>query len=256
MTTHHVNSDSGANSGANSGAHSGVDPAEVAKFEALAADWWDPQGPFKPLHDINPLRLGFVEECRPLTGRRVLDVGCGGGILAESMAARGATVTAIDASAGAIASARAHLELGDVAVEYVCATAEEFAGQRPGEFDLVTCMELLEHVPEPASVVAACACLAGPGAEVVFSTISRTPKAYLLAIIGAEYLLGLLPRGTHDYAKFIRPSELAAWSRAAALQLEALRGLGYNPLTHHYRLGADLNVNYLARLRKRAAAGD
>lgn len=232
------------------------DPLEVAKFEALAGQWWDRDGAFKTLHDINPLRLDFVEGAAALDGRRVLDVGCGGGILAESMAARGATVTAIDASEAAIASARAHLALGTLKVDYLCTTAEQMAEQRPGEFDLVICMELLEHVPEPASVVTASARLARAGAEVVFSTINRSPKAYLLAIIGAEYLLGLLPRGTHDYAKFIRPSELAAWSRAAELGLEELRGLGYNPLTRSSRLTDRVDVNYLARLRKPAAPGD
>lgn len=237
-------------------ADSNTDPREVAKFEALASGWWDPQGAFKALHDINPLRLRFVEGSEALAGKKVLDVGCGGGILAESMAMRGATVTAIDASQAALGSARAHLEESGVEVDYVCATAEQAAEQRPGAFDLVTCMELLEHVPEPASVVRACARLARPGGELIFSTINRNPKAYLLAVIGAEYVLGLLPRGTHEYAKFIRPSELDAWSRNAGLTLEALRGLNYNPLTRHYRLADDVDVNYLARLRKAAPAGD
>ena len=235
---------------------SNTDPLEVAKFEALASRWWDTQGDFKPLHDINPLRLAFVENGAGLTDKRILDVGCGGGILAESMAARGATVTGVDASQSALTTARLHLHESGVEVEYICATAEQMAEQHPGAFDLVTCMELLEHVPEPASVVDACATLVRPGGEVIFSTINRNPKAYLLAIIGAEYLLGLLPKGTHDYAKFIRPSELAAWSRSVQLTLEELKGLSYNPVTRHYRLGDDLDVNYLARLRRAAVPGD
>lgn len=236
--------------------NSNIDPLEVAKFEALASRWWDTQGVFKPLHDINPLRLAFVDNGAGLKDKRILDVGCGGGILAEAMAARGATVTGIDASRAALGSARLHLRESGVEVDYLCATAEQMARQHPGAFDLVTCMELLEHVPQPASVVEACATLVRPGGEVIFSTINRHPKAYLLAVIGAEYLLGLLPKGTHDYAKFIRPSELAAWSRRARLTLEELEGLSYNPLTRHYRLGGDLGVNYLARLRRTAASGD
>jgi 2-polyprenyl-6-hydroxyphenyl methylase/3-demethylubiquinone-9 3-methyltransferase len=232
--------------------HSNTDADEVARFEALASRWWDPQGAFKPLHDINPLRLAFVEATTGLADARVLDVGCGGGILAESMAARGADVTAIDVSEAALVTARLHLEESGVEVDYVRATAEQMAEQHAAAFDVVTCMELLEHVPEPASVVAACARLVRPGGEVVFSTINRNPKAYLLAIIGAEYLLGLLPRGTHDYAKFIRPSELHGWARGAGLTLEELRGLTYNPVTRRYRLTSDVDVNYLARLR----AGD
>ena len=232
---------------------SNTDADEVAKFEALASHWWDPQGAFKPLHDINPLRLAFVEGSRGLAGKQVIDVGCGGGILAESMAARGATVTGIDASEAALETARLHSKDSGQMVDYVSATAEQMARERPGAFDVVTCMELLEHVPEPASVIAACARLARPGAEVILSTINRNPKAYVLAIIGAEYLLGLLPRGTHDYAKFIRPSELHGWARQVGLTLEELRGLSYNPLTRRYRLGGDVDVNYLARLR---AGGD
>jgi 2-polyprenyl-6-hydroxyphenyl methylase/3-demethylubiquinone-9 3-methyltransferase len=237
-------------------ADTNTDPREVAKFEALASRWWDTQGAFKALHDINPLRLAFVEATAGLAGRTVLDVGCGGGILAESMAARGAMVTGIDASRAALTTARLHLEESGVAVDYVCATAEQMAHERPGEFDLVTCMELLEHVPEPASVVAACARLARPGGEVIFSTINRNPKAYVLAVIGAEYLLRLLPRGTHDYEKFIRPSELAAWARSTGLILHELRGLNYNPVTRRYRLSGDVDVNYLARLRRPAVTGD
>ena len=229
-----------------------TDAGEVARFEALASRWWDPQGAFKPLHDINPLRLAFVEAGAGLAGRRVLDVGCGGGILAESMAARGATVIGIDASEAALTTARLHLEESGVEVEYLCATAEQMAERHASGFDLVTCMELLEHVPDPASVMASCARLVRPGGEVVVSTINRNPKSYLLAIIGAEYLLGLIPRGTHDYAKFIRPSELGGWARSAGLALEELRGFTYNPVTRRYRLCADVDVNYLARLR----AGD
>ena len=231
------------------------DALELAKFEALAAEWWDLQGAFKPLHDINPLRLDFVAGAQGLAGKTVLDVGCGGGILAESMAARGAAVVGIDASEAAIASARAHAQQSDVPVEYHCVTAEEFARLRPGDFDVVTCMELLEHVPRPDSLVSACAALTRPGGQAIFSTINRNPKAYLLAVIGAEYVLGLLPRGTHDYAKFIRPSELAGWSRPAALQLERLQGLTYNPVSRRYRLTDDVSVNYLARFCKGNADG-
>jgi len=238
------------------GPDSNTDPREVAKFEALASRWWDPQGAFKPLHDINPLRLAFVEGKAGLAGKKILDVGCGGGILSESMAARGAAVTGIDASRAALTSARLHLVESGVEVDYVCATAEQMAEQRPGEFDVVTCMELLEHVPDPASVVSACARLARPGGELIFSTINRNPKAYALAVIGAEYVLGLLPRGTHDYAKFIRPSELDAWSRSADSRLEELQGLTYNPVTRRYRLTGGVDVNYLARLRRTEAAGD
>ena len=237
-------------------ADSNTDPREVAKFEALASRWWDTHGAFKALHDINPLRLAFVEATSSLAGRTVLDVGCGGGILAESMAARGAMVTGIDASRAALTTARLHLEESGVAVDYVCATAEEMAHEHPGEFDLVTCMELLEHVPEPASVVTACARLARPGGELIFSTINRNPKAYLLAVIGAEYLLRLLPRGTHDYEKFIRPSELDAWARSTGLTLDELRGLIYNPVTRRYSLSGNVDVNYLARLRRPAVTGD
>lgn len=228
---------------------SNADAGEVAKFDALASDWWDAQGAFKPLHDINPLRLAFVESGAGIAGRKVLDVGCGGGILAESMAARGAAVTGVDASESSLACARRHLDESGVHVDYVCATAEDMAARHGGAFDVVTCMELLEHVPDPASVIAACARLVRPGGEVVVSTINRNPKAYLLAVIGAEYVLGLLPRGTHDYEKFIRPSELDAWARHAGLALEELRGLTYNPMTRRYRLTGDVGVNYLARLR-------
>jgi 2-polyprenyl-6-hydroxyphenyl methylase/3-demethylubiquinone-9 3-methyltransferase len=226
-----------------------TDAEEVARFEALASRWWDPQGAFKALHDINPLRLAFVESGGGLAGKRVLDVGCGGGILAEAMAKRGARVTAIDASEAALVTARLHLEESGAQVDYVCATAEQMVQRHTGAFDVVTCMEMLEHVPDPASVIESCARLARPGGAIVVSTINRNPKSYLLAIIGAEYLLGLLPRGTHEYAKFIRPSELDAWARGAGLRLEELRGLTYNPLTRRYRLGSDIDVNYLARLR-------
>jgi len=236
-------------------ASTNTDAEEVAKFEALAAHWWDPAGAFKTLHDINPLRLDFVEATAPLAGKKVLDVGCGGGILSESMAARGAAVTGIDASEAAIAAARAHLERSGQRVEYLCSAAEQIAEQRAGAFDAVICMELLEHVPDPASVVDACARLTRAGGELIFSTINRNPKAYLLAVIGAEYVLGMLPRGTHDYAKFIRPSELAAWSRRAGLVIEELRGLTYNPLNRQYRLSTDVAVNYLARLRMGVPAG-
>ncbi|HEC19543.1 MAG TPA: bifunctional 2-polyprenyl-6-hydroxyphenol methylase/3-demethylubiquinol 3-O-methyltransferase UbiG [Gammaproteobacteria bacterium] len=224
-----------------------ADPAEIAKFEALAARWWDPQSEFKPLHEINPLRLDYIEQrCGGLAGKTVIDVGCGGGILAESMAVKGATVTGIDMGEAPLKVARLHgLESG-VAVDYQQVTAEHMAEQHPQEFDVVACMEMLEHVPDPASVIAACAQLVKPDGAVFFSTINRNPKSYLFAIIGAEYLLRLLPKGTHDYAKFIRPSELEAWARHAGLKLRDLTGMTYNPLNQHYALGRDLDVNYLA----------
>jgi 2-polyprenyl-6-hydroxyphenyl methylase/3-demethylubiquinone-9 3-methyltransferase len=222
-----------------------VDPAEVAKFEQLAARWWDPQSEFKPLHDINPLRLRWIEERAALAGRRVLDVGCGGGLLAEAMAARGAQVTGIDLGETPLAVARLHLKESGLTVDYRRVAAEELAEREPGGYDVVTCLEMLEHVPDPASTVAACAKLVKPGGSVFFSTINRNPKAWLLAIVGAEYLLGLLPRGTHDYMKFIRPSELDRWARAAGLRLREYTGLHYNPLTRGFRLGPGVDVNYL-----------
>ena len=221
------------------------DPREIAKFEELAARWWDPHGECRPLHEINPLRLAFIETHAPLAGKAVVDVGCGGGILAEAMAARGARVTGIDMAGASLQVARLHALESGVAVDYRCVTAEALSREQPGSFDVVTCMELLEHVPDPASLVAACARLARPGGQVFFSTLNRNPKAYLFAIVGAEYLLRLLPRGTHDYARFIRPSELAAWMRQAGLAPRHMGGLGYNPLTRRYFLGDDVSVNYL-----------
>ena len=225
--------------------HDNVDHAEVSKFEALASRWWDPESEFKPLHDINPLRLDYIDQRAALAGKRVLDVGCGGGILAEGMARRGAAVTGIDMGEAPLRVARLHQLESGVQVEYQRSTAEDFAEGHGGEFDVVTCMEMLEHVPDPASVVAACARLVRPGGHVFFSTINRNPKAYLFAILGAEYVLQLLPRGTHDFSKFIRPAELGAWARQAGLAVRDIAGMGYNPLTRRYRLGPDVSVNYL-----------
>jgi 2-polyprenyl-6-hydroxyphenyl methylase / 3-demethylubiquinone-9 3-methyltransferase len=222
-----------------------VDPREVAKFDDLAHRWWDPEGEFKPLHDINPLRLDYVERRVPLADARVLDVGCGGGILAESMARRGATVTGIDMAEAPLEVARLHLLESGLEVDYRQVPVERLADEMPGAFDVVTCMEMLEHVPDPASVVSACARLVRPGGHVFFSTINRNPRSFLLAIVGAEYLLRLLPRGTHEYARFIRPSELTRWVRAAGLETCHVAGLGYNPLTREYRLDDDVQVNYL-----------
>ncbi len=217
---------------------------EVAKFDALAGEWWDPQGGFKTLHHVNPVRLALIERYAALAGQAVLDVGCGGGILSEALAKRGARVTAIDLSGGALEAARAHAAHSALEIEYREAAAETLAGERPGHYAVVTCMELLEHVPDPAALVAACATLAAPGALVCFSTLNRTPQAYLQAVLGAEYLLRLLPLGTHSYASFIRPAELAAWARAAGLTAPRSHGLRYNPLNGRATLGDDLSVNY------------
>ena len=228
-----------------------ADPAELDKFSALAHRWWDPASEFKPLHDINPLRLGWIDEVAGgLAGKRVVDVGCGGGILAESMAVRGATVTGIDLAEKPLGVARLHtLETG-VAVDYRLVGAEALAREAPASFDVVTCLELLEHVPDPASTIAACATLVRPGGHVVFSTINRNPKSYLFAIVGAEYVLRLLPRGTHDWSKFLTPAELARDARRAGLALAAMTGLTYNPVTRVYALAPDVSVNYLAGFRR------
>ncbi|SJN09189.1 3-demethylubiquinone-9 3-methyltransferase [Halomonas citrativorans] len=228
-----------------------VDAAEVAKFEALASRWWDPKSEFKPLHEINPLRLNFIDARAGLAGKQVLDVGCGGGILSESMAHRGAKVTGIDLGEAPLGVARLHAEESGVSVDYQNISVEALAAQTPGHFDVVTCMEMLEHVPDPASVIRACCTLVRPGGYVFFSTLNRTPKSYAFAILGAEYVLRLLPRGTHDYAKFIRPSEMAAWSRQVGLEVREQAGLTYNPLTRRYRLVADdVSVNYMMYCRK------
>jgi len=221
-----------------------ADPAELAKFGELAHRWWDPQGEFRPLHELNPLRLGWIDRLAPLAGKRVLDVGCGGGILAEAMARLGASVTGIDLSEKPLRVAELHLLESGLSVSYQKISAEDLSKSQPETFDVVTCMELLEHVPDPASTVTACAHLVKPGGRVFFSTINRNPKAYLFAVVGAEYLLGLLPRGTHDYARFIKPSELAHWCRAAGLEPLELKGMTYNPVARQYRLGEDCGVNY------------
>ena len=225
-----------------------IDQAEIAKFESLASRWWDRNSEFKPLHDINPLRVGFIEKHLDLAGKEVLDVGCGGGILAEALAHRGARVTGIDMGEAPLAVARLHLLESGLDVDYQQVTAEEFAARHPGRFDAVTCLEMLEHVPDPASVLRACHALLKPGGHLFASTINRNPKSYLFEVIGAEYVLKLLPRGTHDYSKFIRPSELAAWARQAGLELRETAGMSYNPLSKSYRLGSDVDVNYLMHL--------
>jgi 2-polyprenyl-6-hydroxyphenyl methylase/3-demethylubiquinone-9 3-methyltransferase len=227
------------------------DPAELAKFSDLAHRWWDKESEFRPLHEINPLRLDWIDGLAPLKGQSVLDVGCGGGILADSMARRGATVLGIDLAGKALKVAQLHaLEAQTVGVQYREISAEELAAEQPGSFDVVTCMEMLEHVPDPSSVVKACSSLVKPGGYVFFSTINRNPKAFLFAIIGAEYVLSMLPRGTHEYAKFIKPSELAAYCRAAELSLQQAKGMEYNPLTGHYWLSTDTHVNYLLATQK------
>lgn len=229
---------------------SNVDAAEIAKFSELAHRWWDPNSEFRPLHEINPLRLKWIDKLASLAGKRVLDVGCGGGILAEAMAAVGAQVSGIDLSEKALKVAQLHLYESGCQVDYQLSSAEAYADAHAGEFDIVTCMEMLEHVPDPASVVAACARLVRPGGWVFFSTLNRNPKSYLFAIIGAEYILRLLPRGTHDYAKFIQPAELARMARKAGLDTQELIGMTYNPLTRVYKLEADTDVNYLLATRR------
>lgn len=228
-----------------------ADPAELAKFSELAHRWWDLESEFRPLHEINPLRLEWIDGIAPLADRQALDVGCGGGILADAMARKGAEVLGIDLAGKALKVAQLHaLEASTKGVKYREVSVEALAAEQPGSFDVVTCMEMLEHVPQPASVVKACADLVKPGGWVFFSTIHRNPKSFLFAIIGAEYVLGMLPRGTHEYRKFIRPAELAAHCRAAGLDLRQTRGLQYNPLTRRYRLNDDTSVNYMFATRK------
>jgi 2-polyprenyl-6-hydroxyphenyl methylase/3-demethylubiquinone-9 3-methyltransferase len=222
-----------------------ADPNELDKFSQLAHRWWDPDSEFKPLHEINPLRLEWIDRHAGISGQKVLDVGCGGGILSESMAQRGALVTGIDLSDKALGVARLHLLESGNSVDYQKISAEELADQSAGRFDMVTCMEMLEHVPNPASTIAACAALVKPGGHVFFSTINRNAKAYLLAVIGAEYVLKMLPKGTHEYAKFIKPSELSRWAKSVRLEPDELIGMSYNPLNQRYSLGRDTDVNYL-----------
>lgn len=227
-----------------------ADPEELARFEALADRWWNPDGPMKALHEINPLRLDYIDMRAPLKGARVLDVGCGAGLLSEGMARRGARVLGIDLARPGLDVAADHAREHDIEVEYRCQSAEELAAEQPGAFEVVTCMEMLEHVPDPAQVVAACARAAHPGGAVFFSTINRNLKSFLLAIVGAEHVLGMLPKGTHEYEKLIRPSELAAWCRAAGLQVVDITGLHYNPLTRSFRLGGNVDVNYFVETQR------
>lgn len=222
-----------------------ADQIELQKFAQLAHKWWDINSEFKPLHEINPLRLNYINNLAPLNNKRVLDVGCGGGILSESMYFKGADVTAIDLGEKALSVAKLHQLESGAKVNYRYISVEQLASEQPASFDIVTCMEMLEHVPDPAAVIAACAQLVKPGGMVFFSTINRNPKAYLYAVIGAEYVLNLLPKGTHDYAKFIKPSELSAWARQAGLNVSGLKGMSYNPLTKIYALSDDVSVNYL-----------
>lgn len=230
-----------------------VDPAELAKFDSLASRWWDTEGDFKPLHEINPLRLDWIRQHVKLAGCRIVDIGCGGGILAESMAAANATVVGIDMAEGPLSVARLHQHESGAEVDYRQSTAEDLAAEEAGEYDVVTCLEMLEHVPDPSQVIESCAELVKPGGHVFFSTINRNPKSFLFAIVGAEYVLKLLPGGTHEYEKFIRPSELETWARNAGLELVASIGMHYNPLSKKYSLGSNLDVNYLMYFRRPAS---
>lgn len=223
-----------------------VDPGELAKFASRAEEWWDPLGPFRTLHEINALRLDYLEAHVPIAGARVLDVGCGGGLLAEGLASRGARVVAIDLAPENIEAARRHAEAAGVLVDYRCVAIEQLVAEMPAQFDVVTCLEMLEHVPEPQSIVGACAAALHHGGTAFFSTINRNLKSFAFAIVGAEYVLGLLPRGTHEYAKLIRPAELAAWCREAGLEIQELAGLHHNPATGAYWLGGNVDVNYFA----------
>jgi 2-polyprenyl-6-hydroxyphenyl methylase/3-demethylubiquinone-9 3-methyltransferase len=227
-----------------------ADPAELAKFSGLAGRWWDPMGPSRPLHELNPIRLQYLERAAPLAGRSVVDVGCGGGILSEAMARRGARVLGIDLARPVLDVAELHALQSGIAVEYREIAAESLAEEHSAEFDLATCMEMLEHVPDPAAALAALGKLVRPGGDIVVSTLNRHPRAFAVAILGAEYIARVLPRGTHDYLKFIRPSELARWGRTAGLELRDLAGIGYNPLTRAFRLSADTRINYLAHFRR------
>ncbi|HHZ69625.1 MAG TPA: bifunctional 2-polyprenyl-6-hydroxyphenol methylase/3-demethylubiquinol 3-O-methyltransferase UbiG [Methylococcaceae bacterium] len=226
------------------------DPQEIAKFEELASRWWDPDSEFKPLHEINPLRLEYIERRSSLKGKTVVDIGCGGGILAESMALKGANVLGIDMGKAPLSVAQLHKLESGAELDYQQITAEELADKEPGKYDVVTCMEMLEHVPDPSSVIAACSKLVKPDGHVFFTTINRNPKSYLFAIVGAEYIMKILPKGTHDYSKFIKPSELESWARAADLQLRELTGMSYNILSKKYSLGHDVDVNYLMHTQK------
>src|SRR5271163_3555103 len=230
-----------------------ADPAELKKFSALAQSWWDPAGPSKPLHELNPLRLRYIERALELQGAGVLDVGCGGGILSESMARAGARVLGIDLAQAVLDVAELHAIEGKIAVQYQAMAAEQLALEQPAAFDLVTCMEMLEHVPQPAAVMAALATLVKPGGDVIVSTLNRKPLAFAVAIIGAEYIAKILPRGTHEYLKFIRPSELARWGRDAGLDLTDLTGITYNPLTRSFRLSPNTDINYLAHFKRPAS---
>ncbi|SDZ86470.1 bifunctional 2-polyprenyl-6-hydroxyphenol methylase/3-demethylubiquinol 3-O-methyltransferase UbiG [Microbulbifer marinus] len=230
---------------------SNVDPAEIAKFEQLASRWWDREGEFKPLHEINPLRANYIDQRAPVAGKKLLDVGCGGGILTEAMAQRGAEVTGIDLGEAPLNVAKLHALESGVTVDYRRIAVEELAAEKPASFDIVTCLEMLEHVPDPASVIRACAELVKPGGQLFFSTINRTAKGWLFAVVGAEYVLRLLPKGTHEYGKFIRPSEMGSWLRDAGLEVRDITGMTYNPLTRNYKLDPrDVNVNYLMHASK------
>lgn len=227
-----------------------VDPVELQKFATLAHRWWDPASEFKPLHEINPLRLDYIDRIASLSGKAVLDVGCGGGILSEAMAGRGAQVTGIDLGEKALKVAQLHKLESGAAVDYRLVSVEELAEEQPESFDVVTCMEMLEHVPDPSAIVGACTRLVKPGGQVFFSTLNRNPKSYLLAVIGAEYVLNMLPKGTHDYRKFIKPSELSAWCRQVGLDVAGMTGMTYNPLSKRYWLNSDVSVNYILHATK------